>query len=848
VLTVSYAISGLGSILLAAFVLYRGHRQALSRAFAYFVTCGGLWVMSVSAVTSGRLSGIPFIVAGHLAFVFGALGVSGFCAFALMFPYPYIPKGTHVRMSLVYGIGAMLAVLGATPLVFAGPDPATIGSDNVRPIYGMLFPLWALGIVGCTLWAIYTLATKYRQVETARERLQVSYLIVGYLIGISISVFLVVIAPILGMTRLSPLAPMTLLIGFVSTAVAITKHRLFNLGVVFRQALVGAGLTLVIALVIGIVLSGVQLMLGSDPFYHTIALAMAAVIAGLLIPTIRQAFEQVVDRYVFGGPPVDSQAIRALSHELTKWLSVRPMAELLVDGIGRAMRLSNVTLYLLDQDEGVWHATASWPDDFPAWPELAGDTPIAVLGSSATDPLEADRLRYDENDLKQACFKAMAAINADIVMPLRAEDRLLGLLSVGEKRNGDTLSEAELSLLVALVHQASTALSNALLHEEIVRMKVHNDNILRDMASGVIAVDRRGIIRTCNVRAATMLGGAPKAFLGQDANILPAALSAPLTQARLYGQTVRHVRTTLPGERGKTCTIGLHTSVLNNEKGETIGALALFEDHTERLRLEEGMQRADRLASLGTLATGLAHEIKNPLVSIRTLAQLLPSRFDDPEFRESFAQLAGEEVERINDLLEQLLAFARPTPASLEYIPIGLIIDDVLRLMGPELSSNGIEVQRVGTTESAWILADVGQMRQVFLNLVLNAMQAMVQADSTRRELAVEIAINKQSVSSLRPPTPWALESMDMEDVPNVDSQVTVHVRDSGPGVPDGLCDQIFDPFFTTKPKGTGLGLSVVARIIREHGGTIRAENRPEGGAEFIIDFPARVAETATVR
>jgi signal transduction histidine kinase len=231
---------------------------------------------------------------------------------------------------------------------------------------------------------------------------------------------------------------------------------------------------------------------------------------------------------------------------------------------------------------------------------------------------------------------------------------------------------------------------------------------------------------------------------------------------------------------------------------------------TELVHARELLARADRLSALGMLAASLAHEIRNPLVSVRTFIQLLPERLADEEFRTTFRDLALGEVERIATLLSDLLAFSRPTPAQLEPTDLNELVRQLLRLLEPEARRDDVEVGFSADPTLPAVVVDDARLKQVLLNVILNAIQACPARGR------VEIATRHQGE--------WCV----------------VAVSDTGPGIADDHLTRIFDPFFSTKQAGSGLGLFIAQQIVTQHGGSIHAAARPEGGALFSIHLPLR--------
>jgi signal transduction histidine kinase len=231
---------------------------------------------------------------------------------------------------------------------------------------------------------------------------------------------------------------------------------------------------------------------------------------------------------------------------------------------------------------------------------------------------------------------------------------------------------------------------------------------------------------------------------------------------------------------------------------------------------QDTLRRADRLSSLGLLTAGLAHEIRNPLVAIRTFTQLLPERYDDAEFREGFQGLALKEVDRICGLITDLLSFARPSRPNVAEENINDVVEGIARILETEAKEKSVEITRYFSENLPKVWIDREQMKQVFMNLILNAIQAM------RKGGSIYI--------STRP--------YRKNDVGGAVQYVQVEIRDTGVGIPEDNLDHIFDPFFTSKDEGSGLGLSISHQIVQEHGGYVTVESKIGVGTSFFINLP----------
>ncbi|MFH1202227.1 MAG: ATP-binding protein [Candidatus Omnitrophota bacterium] len=232
----------------------------------------------------------------------------------------------------------------------------------------------------------------------------------------------------------------------------------------------------------------------------------------------------------------------------------------------------------------------------------------------------------------------------------------------------------------------------------------------------------------------------------------------------------------------------------------------------DKERLEQEVRQGEKLAAIGRLAAGIAHEIKNPLTSIKTFTEFLNEKFDEPDFRDKFKRIVGEEVDRINHIVNSLLDLSRPKPLNLESVDVPEIIENILNLLEPDLSQARITIKKDFQDNLSQIPADPNQLKQAFINLILNAKDAM--KDSLQKELTIKTR--------------------------KVSNFLQIEIIDTGCGIPQDKLNSIFEPFYSTKEKGTGLGLSIVHSIIQAHHGKIEVKSTPAVGTTFIVSLPFR--------
>lgn len=251
-------------------------------------------------------------------------------------------------------------------------------------------------------------------------------------------------------------------------------------------------------------------------------------------------------------------------------------------------------------------------------------------------------------------------------------------------------------------------------------------------------------------------------------------------------------------------------TTLANQTTIAIENARLYEDLKKS---KSYVRRADRLASLGTLTAGLAHEIRNPLVAIKTLTQLLPERLEDEEFRNHFLSIASGEVERISHLINELLDFARPSNPKLEFEDINSILDGMILLVSTESKKKHIQIQKQYLPDLPPVKVDREQIKQVFLNILLNAIDATPENGT--------ITVKTRSFTK-----------------PGGELFLQVEFKDTGCGIPQEHLEEIFNPFFTTKTSGSGLGLSISNQIVQDHKGYISVESQVNRGTSFFVNLP----------
>lgn len=518
--------------------------------------------------------------------------------------------------------------------------------------------------------------------------------------------------------------------------------------------------------------------------------------------------EEMVGRYGEG----EQWLVAAVRRPAGGAIAVAADAALLVGlrrqaGVGRLIQdigeNPGVAYVVLQDQRGILSASRQ----VEQMPRIAGDGFLegVLAGNEA-------RSRLADFDGQEVLESAMA---------FAVDEEANGLLRVGlstvalqaeERRVGVRL--AVLAGLLAVLGVGGVGLvtvrqNYALLDEAYARIRVYSRRILEQMADAVVATDPAGRIQVFNQAAERLfslteeqaMGRTCRELLGSDMSALEQSLeSSQEAQGRLC-------RCRMP--EGRDLVLSVSTSLIRNHRGDVETGVAVIQDLTERTALEADLRRRERLAAMGELAAGVAHEVRNPLNAIGLIAQRLEREFAPAVDREEYLGLARtvrSEVERVNRIVQQFLRFARPPALVLQEHDLESVVGDAVRVVEPRARQKGLTVtQALGGVGA--VALDREQTEQALLNLLNNAVEATDQG-------GIRV--------STRAGVDW----------------VEVEVADTGAGIAADDLERIFDLYYTTKPEGTGLGLSLVQRIAAEHGGRVEVHSAPGRGAAFRLHLP----------
>lgn len=393
---------------------------------------------------------------------------------------------------------------------------------------------------------------------------------------------------------------------------------------------------------------------------------------------------------------------------------------------------------------------------------------------------------------------------AVLIAPLVSGERFYGVMEV-VRRQARPFTQRDLRIADGIARQTAVALERARLVEDSRRLAL----ALESSDEAILITDARGRIAFVNPAFVRTFGYRAEELFGRDAGDLAAGggnwvdtIAEALRHRSWRGEAVAHRKD------GGAFPVSVNTSLIRDDEGHVQGAVAIVEDVSEARHLQTQMQRAERLAAVGQMAAGIAHEVNNALAVIfsRTASA---ENADESRLRGLIAQIDGQ-ARRIAQIVQGALGFARPRSPRVEATDIAAVVERTLDLVRHDLVRQGVELETAADADLPRARADPQQVEQVLLNLFANAVQAMAASD--RRRLRVELRGKGENV--------------------------LVRVTDTGPGIPATLLPSIFDPFFSTKPDGSGLGLSVSYAIAQAHGGDLQASNEAGSGATFTLSLP----------
>ena len=695
---------------------------------------------------------------------------------------------------------------------------------RLDPHYGPAFMVFT----GCFFIAIIFLIVTYlRDLRKASggERTELAFILAG---AVSTIVYSVVTSVVLRFfiepRQIIWFAPFRGVLFGLVIAYGIATRKIMDVGLLLRRLFSYGVLAAYLLTLYAVVWWLITAALRSVPDGHSIAHVVAAIVIAIAMAPARGISQRLAERLFISAHRLDFRAtVSKAAKILGSVTTLRDLLDRFANTVAEAVGTDRVFILLPDK----FGFSQAYPAVEPGSRErleLTRDQATIVRLEAEREPIVVDELhRVRLTQQLQLVMRQLDSLQIAVAMGIFARDQLAGIMLLGARQSGRIYGTVEQSALQVLCGQLAVAIENAELFTEVQNAKIYNETLLENLTSGVIAVGTDHRITVFNNEAEQITGFSSQEILDCPLQVLPELLRDPFLKILETGKN--QVESELVLRSGNDgIIVRASTSTFHGQDEEVLGALMVLTDITSLKALEMQIRRSDRLASLGTLSAGMAHEIKNPLVSIKTFAQLLPERYQDSDFRDTFSNLIGHEIDRIDSLVNQLLRFARPAKPMLKPMHVHESLNKSLELVGHRLHQKSVKLSRSWDANVDTIRADPDQLEQVFLNFFINAMDAMKNGG----ELSVhtEILTDKAWTSGLN------------QHNGSTGEVLRITIRDTGEGIKSEDIPHVFDPFFTTKDYGTGLGLSVVHGIIQEHGGQIEVESELQKGTAFHIFFP----------
>ncbi|HUI52886.1 MAG TPA: ATP-binding protein [Terriglobales bacterium] len=596
---------------------------------------------------------------------------------------------------------------------------------------------------------------------------------------------------------------------------AIIRYRLMDVDIIFKRGLAYTTATAAVAAIyFGL------LALIAEIFHQQttgfVSGMIAIVVAAFLFQPFREGIQGRLDRFFYRDRLDYRRTLIEFGRTLTNEVRLEPMLGSVMDRVSQTLLVDRLAIFVEDQQN-------------PGEMRLARS-----MGVRLSEKLDLSFLRTGNSeitgntiffesarnapDVSEPVRRAIEQLDLNYFIPCRIREHTVAFLGLGKTVDGDFLSSDDVELVHTIAGYLAIALDNSQLYTtleqkafEVARLKDFSENIVESLNVGVLAVDLYGTVEAWNSRMEQLFQVSRADAVGQPlASLLPLELVQEISSrgeteqvTGIYKQRLQH--------QGRSMVLNVSITPLVSKAGERIGRLLLFDDVTQRERMEEQMTQTEKLTSLGLLAAGVAHEVNTPLAVISNYIQMLARQMPEGDPRQAIIEKIVKQTFRASEIVNNLLNFSRTGPSALADVDVNRVVEETLSLVAHPLKTSQIQVVKHLGDGLPPVRGSENKLQQVFLNLFLNARDAM--------------------------PTGGILEVR----TGSHNGSVEIEVADTGNGIPRDHIHKIFDPFFTTKPggRGTGLGLSVSYGIIKEHAGKIDVRSTPGRGTSFHVEFPA---------
>jgi PAS domain S-box-containing protein len=733
--------------------------------------------------------------------------------FALVFPERRpATKGHGAILGAIYGVpGILLLVRILVGLRELGFMPSIEARNTLDRL-----DLACLGIY--FLLAALVFVISYRRASSGILRQQLKWVTGGALAGIVPFLLLYIVPFFLGVVPRPwmNLSTISLVLIPLSFGYAIIRYRLMDVDIIFKR---GLAYTAASGGVVAVYIAIVALI---GALFHTawpsgmMGGVIAIVVAAFLFQPFRDWIQARLDRFFYRDRLDYRRTLIEFGRTLTSEVRLDPMLASVMDRISQALLVDRLAIFIEDEfHPGGYRIARS------VGVRYAGALDLSFLGGESK-PFAQGILFYESaraaRESSPSMRQTLEQLDLNYFIPCQIRDHAIAVLGLGKTVDGDFLSSEDVELLHTIAGYLAIALDNAQLYNsleqkaaQIERLKDFSENIVESLNVGVLAVDFGGAVESWNTQLEGLIGVPREEAVGRKLeDVLPADLMAEIT-ARSGDERVSSLyKFHMQNREGRNLVVNVSIAPLVGKSGDRIGRLILFDDVTQRMRLEEQVFQNEKLTSLGLLAAGVAHEVNTPLAVISNYIQMLAKQLPSGDPRHQLIEKVVKQTFRASEIVNNLLNFSRTGATEFTEVNLNAVVEEVLTLVAHPFRTAQVQVTRNLQQELPAVLGSTNKLQQVFLNLFLNARDAMPSGG------IVEIRTAAHNGS------------------------VEVEIIDTGGGISRENLNRIFDPFFTTKSsgRGTGLGLSVSYGIVKEHAGKVDVRSTPGKGTSFRLEFP----------
>ncbi|HVL66664.1 MAG TPA: ATP-binding protein [Vicinamibacterales bacterium] len=818
------AIVGIFSLLVGAGVRLRRPESPATLHF-FWLTVAFFGVMSLSF--AGRLDTLDWVF--YWGDIVAMLLLPPlFLHFALMFPErsdSWLRGDTGRTLLPLLYLPALLLGAARVSVILRGRGEGAVFSNVIALVeQGELLYL-GISLVGGLALMVHALG----RVRSVTSRRQLRWIVWGTALGAAPFVLAYGLPYALGFEPVPGSEWTALLLGVVPLAFAsaIVRYRLMDVEVIIKRGLVYAAAVTAIVAIYAVLLEAAAAFSNRDQPNELIAFLATAVVV-LLSRPVKNAIQTGLDRAYYRDRYDYRRALVGFARDLNSDLDLFRLSDRLVHRVTETLLVDRMALLLAPMSEGrtaefATIAHAGFAAEPPALPRASDIGTRLASGHTLTldDHLAARRV-----DARELEFWREFGIH--YFVPCVSKEGTIAVMALGRKASHEPLSSEDMALLAAVAAQAATAIENGRLYrqlrvkaEELDRLREFSENILESLNDGLAVLNHDDRVVRWNRRLEELYGVRHEDAVERGVDeIFDETFLETLRATRREspeGAAIYRVPLLTRHEPPRHLLVNIATTPLRDSDGAIAGTILVIEDISSRVQLEEQLQISEKMASLGLLAAGVAHEVNTPLTGISSYTQMLlqGAEPDDPKTR--VLEKIERQTFRAAKIVNGLLNLARPAQVDSGPVDVNAVINDVLSLLEHQFRSGRIQVRKELAAVSPVVLGIEYKLQQVFLNLFLNARDAM-------------------------PRGGWlTIVTRDGTE------GAVVEVSDTGSGIPPDHLSRIYDPFFTTKDigKGTGLGLSITYGIVQEHGGTITCDSTVGQGTKFTLTLPLAASRAA---